>query len=158
MLLVDDGRQPDIAGGRPPRGRAIDHRLRHRRQAGLRVAGAAAMEPAVADGRRERRDRHPVDRHRVHVGLEDDLPRPVGAGQHGDHVVAAGQHGLRARFDPVTAEEVAQKPGHARLAGAAVGGIHAVDAHEVREQVDHGRHRTLPRLRVRDAFRTRTRG
>ena len=46
----------------------------HRRHAPLDVARASAVEPALRDRRLERRDRHPVGRHGILMGVEEDRP------------------------------------------------------------------------------------
>ena len=134
MLLVDDGRQPDITRRWLTRRSEIEHRREHRRQAPLGVAGSAAGEPAVADRGLEGRHGHALHAHRVHVGLEHHPTCPVTARQHADHVLTARLHRLREDLKPCRAQRVAKKRRHLSLARPAVGRVYAIDGNELRKQ------------------------
>ena len=90
-LLVDRCREQD----RDRAGlRGADEPLEpdeHRRHPPLHVTRPPPLEPAVADEREERVDRHPVDRHGVLMGIPEDGRGPGHGGlESGEKIVAAG--------------------------------------------------------------------
>lgn len=141
VFLVHDGGEPDLAEGRFAAGVDVGDGVHHGGEAGLVIDGAAAVELAIADDRIEGVDGHAFDGDGVHVGLEDEAAGGVEAGDAGDDVVAAGKDLLLPDLDAALLEEAADVGGHLFFAGAAIiGTVDAVDADEVGQGLEHGRH------------------
>ena len=91
QLTMTVGRGPWSVLGQPRHGRQDG------RHAALGVARAAAIKPPLALLRLKRLDGHPVDRHRVLMGIQQDhaaVLRGTVTVQPGDEIVVARRHGL----------------------------------------------------------------
>src|SRR5438105_1803725 len=106
--------------------------MEHRRETGLRIASAAAVQSAVPQLRNERLARHAFDARRVAVRFEYETPAGDAAIESSDGIRAPGQNLLLERLEAVVPKE----PEHVRLdllfgASVSIRRIHAIDANEV---------------------------
>ena len=109
------------------------------RHAALGVARAAAIKPSLSLLRLERRDGHPVDRHRILMGIQQNhaavLRRTVTV-QAGDQILVAGRHQLplgRQTDLPAGCFQEAGQPGGAvdRAGHVSTHRIDAGDGHQL---------------------------
>ena len=111
---------------------ALD-RVNHRRAPCLGIAGAAAVEQAVADMRLEGRDGHHFGRGGIHVALEEHGVLGVFACEGGDDITASGQDFAALAGDVQGREERGQVLDHAGLSLLTAGQrrVDAVDGDEI---------------------------
>jgi hypothetical protein len=88
-----------------------------------------------------------LGRDRVGVGFQDEATVSVSPGEASQDVGAAGEDLLRVNLDPASQEVAVDEGGDLRFSGASfVGGVYAVDADELREQLENGAHGVDPNL------------
>lgn len=142
VFFIHDGGEQDLAWRGDAGFFEGGEGVHHGGEAGLGIAGAAAIHAAIADDGVEGRDGHALDGNGVRMGFEDEAAVRIETGEAGDDVGAAGEDLLLPDLDAALLEKLADVGGDGALAGAAViGGIDAVDADEICQGLDDGGHK-----------------
>jgi hypothetical protein len=147
ILLINGGTEENITWWSTSFLVERSHGFHHRGKASLGVARSPAEEFSILTSRFERGDGHPLGGDRIGVGLQDEAAVSVSTRKACQDVGAAREDLLLVDLDPASQEVVVDEGGDFRFTGAAlVGRVYAVDADELRKELEDGTHDIDPTL------------